>query len=185
MWDPVPSLLPWSVVVLATLVAACTDLTSRRIPNMLTGPVLLLGLVHALWMGGVSELSDALMGCALLTLPYALLFVFAHGGAGDAKMMGAIGAWLGVANGTVVLVSVMLSGVVLGLGLVVVRRRLGSVLANLSTIISSLLLALARGRMSEGRTLLPVGQQMETMPYGIAIFAGTCIAAGGTFVWHP
>ena len=185
MWDPMPSLLPWTVVVLATLVAACTDVTSRRIPNLLTGPVLLLGLVYAVWMGGVAELGDALAGCALLTLPYALLFVFAHGGAGDAKMMGAVGAWLGVASGTVVLVSVMLSGIVLGLGLVVMRRRLGSVLTNLYTMVSGLCLALARRRLSEGRVLMPAVRQMETMPYGIAIFAGTCIAAGGTFVWHP
>jgi len=185
VWDPVPSVLPWTVVVLATLVAACTDLASRRIPNMLTGPVLLLGLVHALWIGGVEELSDTLAGCALLTLPYALLFVFAHGGAGDAKLMGAIGAWLGVASGTVVLVSVMLSGMVLGLGLVVVRRRLGSVLTNLYTMVSGLCWALARRRLSEGRVLMPAVRQMETMPYGVAIFAGTCIAAGGTFVWHP
>jgi prepilin signal peptidase PulO-like enzyme (type II secretory pathway) len=99
--------------------------------------------------------------------------------------MGAIGAWLGVASGTVVLVSVMLSGMVLGLGLVVVRRRLGSVLTNLYTMVSGLCWALARRRLSEGRVLMPAVRQMETMPYGVAIFAGTCIAAGGTFVWHP
>ena len=185
MWDPVPSLLPWTVVVLATLVAACTDLTSRRIPNLLTGPVLLLGLVHAVWVGGMAELGDALLACALLGLPYALLFVFAQGGAGDAKLMGAIGAWLGVVSGTVVLMSVMLCGVVLGLGLVVVRRRLGSVLSNLSMMASGLCLVLTSRRLSECRVLMPAAQQMETMPYGIAIFAGTCLAAGGTFVWHP
>ena len=52
-----------------------------------------------------------------------MLFVFAGGGAGDAKMMGALGAWLGLANGVVALVAVALSGAVIGLGYALIKGK--------------------------------------------------------------
>ena len=52
--------LQWSVVIGASLVGAAFDLRSRRIPNWLTFPVLLAGLVTACFWGGWAGLADGL-----------------------------------------------------------------------------------------------------------------------------
>lgn len=106
-------LLEWGVVIGASLAAAVTDLRSRRIPNALTMPVLLGGLTAAVAVGGGVGLADACAGAVLLALPYLLLYRYAGGGGGDAKLMAAVGAWLGVLPGVVVLVAVSGMGIVL------------------------------------------------------------------------
>jgi Flp pilus assembly protein protease CpaA len=124
-------------------------------------------------------------GCLLLALPYILLFVFAGGGAGDAKLMGAVGAWLGLLNSAVVLLSVALAGAVLAVGFALAKKRLGLMLANLVRMISVMsLFVFARGRLHDRCDLLPKSNEMVAIPYGLAIFGGVCIAALGVFLWR-
>ena len=185
LWDHHMLPLQWGVVIGTALVAAVCDLRSRRVPNLLTGPMVLAGLAWGAWVGGWAGLADSVAGCLLLAVPYVLLFVFAGGGAGDAKLMGAIGAWLGFVNGAVALVAVALAGIVLAVGVALARRRVGSVLGNIGRIIGAALMFLvARRRLSEAQGLLPETAAMEKVPYAVAVFAGVCIAAGGLFVWR-
>ena len=174
----------WTIAIGAALAGAIWDLSTRRIPNLLTGPVLLAGLAWASWIGGLAGLADATVGCLLLALPYVLLFVFAGGGAGDAKLMGAIGAWLGVLNGVVALVSVAVCGAVLAVAFALAKKKLRHVLANLARMASIVVLTVvARGRLGDPSPLLAQTEDMQTMPYGVGIFAGVCVAAGGVYAW--
>src|SRR6202521_4935713 len=80
---------------LLALVAGWTDWRSRRIPNWLTVPGLLVGVllngIAAGWPGLKSSLLGA--GLGLLVL---LPFVFLRSlGAGDWKLAGALGAFVG------------------------------------------------------------------------------------------
>ena len=170
--------LQWSVVIGASLVGAAFDARSRRIPNWLTLPLLLAGLVAACFFAGGAGLADAVAGCLLLAVPYVLLFVFAGGGAGDAKMMGALGAWLGIANGSIVLVCVALAGGLLGLAVTLVKREGVIVLNNLVLIAHGLLTAaLARSGLAGARQSIPAPHTMRTMPYGVAILLGVGVGA--------
>ena len=67
--------LQWGVVMVAALVGAGTDIKSRRIPNWLTGPVLLSGLVFAGVTAGWAGLGDALAGMLLAGVPFVVLFM--------------------------------------------------------------------------------------------------------------
>ena len=140
----------------------------------MTGPVLLGGLVWAASIGGLAGLADATAGCLLLAFPYVLLFVFFGGGAGDAKLMAAVGAWLGVINGMVVLVSVLLSGLVLAVGFALVKKQFVSVLANVVRMVTIVALFPVLVGDGSGRPagLLPRTQDMQKIPYAISIFAG-------------
>jgi len=85
----------------------------KRIPNALTLPLFIVGLLWSAWFGGLSSLAEAAGVSALMALPYIVLFLFFGGGAGDAKLMGAIGAWLGLKQGLMVLACVAIAGGVL------------------------------------------------------------------------
>ena len=86
------TVIQWGIVIGASLIAAITDLHRRRIPNALTVPLLLFGLIKSTCLAGGSGLLESAGACFLLALPFVLLFIFAGGGAGDAKLMGAIGS---------------------------------------------------------------------------------------------
>lgn len=86
-----------------TLTAAISDMRFRRIPNKLTFPMFLLGLVYQIGFNGWSgdgSLSGAGLQSALLAFlaGFGTLFVLwlvGGGGGGDVKMMGALSVWLG------------------------------------------------------------------------------------------
>lgn len=177
--------LQWGVVISASLVAAGIDLRTRRIPNLLTAPLLLAGWVCAVIFGGFAGLADAAAATFVLGLPFVLLFIFAGGGAGDAKLMAALGAWLGVLNGTVVLVAVLLSGALVAIGYALATRQARTVMSNLKRIASSTAVrALARQGFDEQRHGSPKTSEMQSIPYAVAIFMGSCIAAGGLLLWR-
>ncbi len=176
--------LAWGVAIGTALTAAVLDVTTGRVPNWLTGPVLLIGLMWAMLSGGAAAAADALTGCIVLALPFVLLFVFAGGGAGDAKLMGALGAWLGLVSGAIVLGAVALSGVVLGIAVAVAKRRTSVVLVNIRQISrAALFLRHRHTNLSGMHDLLPRTEDMQSMPYGVAILAGVCLAAGGMWIW--
>jgi prepilin peptidase CpaA len=87
-------LIPASIVLLASLVAAVMDAWKFKVYNALTIPLLLTGLAYHAIEGGVQGLRGSLMGVAFGFM--ALIVVYAMGGigAGDVKLMVAVGAWL-------------------------------------------------------------------------------------------
>jgi len=83
------------IVVGVALVAVGWDVTTRRIPNALTFGAALAAFVAHAHVGGWNGAGLAAVGW---TAGIALFFpVFALGGmgAGDVKLLGAVGAWLG------------------------------------------------------------------------------------------
>ena len=103
LWEQNFWYVPWVMAVLASVLAASIDLWTRRIPNVLTGPLLVAGMAWSAASAGWLGLGESMLGCFLMAVPYVLLYAFAGGGAGDAKMTGALGAWLGPVGGLIAL----------------------------------------------------------------------------------
>lgn len=123
--------LPWILALILALIAGLSDLRNRRIPNRLTVPAFLIGLTINGCAGGWHGLLRGVEGAGLglvLLLPVVLLRGL---GAGDWKLMGALGAFVGP-NMTIeiLLISVFMAG---GWGVVemVRQRRVKTTLWNL------------------------------------------------------
>ncbi len=180
-------LFQWGVVIGASLVAAFGDIKTQRVPNALTFPLAIAGLAWAGWRGGVEGFAEAAGACVLLALPYVFLFVFAGGGAGDAKLMGAIGTWLGLKQSVLVLFCVAIAGILLALVRAISQRRLKLVSTNVFISIYSFFVSVAGGRTPRAasyRTESEAGPSDGSgVPYGVAIALGVCAAAAIAGLW--
>ena len=192
-------LFQWGVVIGASLVAAFGDIKTQRVPNALTFPLAAAGLAWAAWQAGVSGVAEAAGACVLLALPYVFLFIFAGGGAGDAKLMGAIGTWLGLKQSVVVLLCVAIAGIVLAIARAISQRRLKFVLSSVLISVYTFLICVAGGRRLKPACerpvcSVPVRASDETpdgvttndglnVPYGVAIALGVCAAAAIAGLW--
>ena len=150
--------------VLLALIAGYTDLRSRRIPNWLTVPALLIGMaVNTLlsgWIGMKISLLGALLGLALL-LPFVLLRSL---GAGDWKLAGALGAFTGpAALVDVLLGSVFVAGL-MAVILIIYKGRVRQALRN----IGHILVSLVTFRLPGARVSLDNPKALK-VPYGVAL----------------
>jgi prepilin peptidase CpaA len=129
--------------------AAVYDLRTQKIPNWLTFPAVLLGLSLNVALSGAPGLRDSLLGTIA---GVALLFVpFAMGGmgAGDVKMLAAVGAFTGP--------------------MFVFRTFLYGSIAG-----GAIAVAVIAGRSFLGHSLKAGTKQ--AFPYGVAILAGAVAA---------
>jgi len=144
--------------LLAASVAAAFDVWSRRIPNWLTFGTLLVGIALNVALHGFSGLISALAGIVLgaaMLLPF---YVVGAMGAGDVKLLAALGALLGPQQ----LVSVAVYGAIVGgvMSLILLALR-GEVLAGWGASV----LARRAPRLSG-----------LTAPYGVAIASGVYLS---------
>ncbi|MEM9551735.1 MAG: A24 family peptidase, partial [Pseudomonadota bacterium] len=103
MWAEI-TLVEWAgTVTIAPLLAwlCVTDMRSFRIPDAASLTLIVFGLVSSFWLR-LTDPADALLGATLGYGVFAALgaaYVARHGeeglGLGDAKLLGAAGAWLG------------------------------------------------------------------------------------------
>jgi len=183
LWDHSLPPVQWGAAIGASLAAAVCDVRTRRIPNRLTGAVLISGLLWAFWLRGWEGLAESSLACVILGAPFVVLWAYGGGGAGDAKLMGAVGAWLGLANGLVALMAVVVWGAVLGMMLALFRGRLGTVLGNLRDLLFFWALMVWRGATFSGHPRPPATDGVP-MPYGVSVLCGVITAAAGVLLWR-
>lgn len=83
------------VAIAVAVTAAGWDVATRRIPNLLTfGAALVAFAAHA-WVGGWSGTAMAIAGWLVGVALFFPVFALGGMGAGDVKLLGAVGAWLG------------------------------------------------------------------------------------------
>jgi prepilin peptidase CpaA len=160
-----------AVATAIALVGAATDIKSRRIPNWITGPAILLGLLlHASldgWHGLLNSFAAGLI-CGIIFL----VFYLAGGmGAGDVKLITAVGCIVGLSNIAYLLVLTSLAGGAMGIAFALMRGRLKEIVMNVRTIASH--------HKDEGLTPHPelnvLNANSLRLPYGVAIAAGSTI----------
>ncbi len=108
------------VAVLA--IAVITDIKSHRIPNILLFPALAFSLMVHAAIGGVDGLLGSLSGLALGIAMLLPLYVMGGMGAGDVKLLGVVGSFLGPWATVVAGMATMIAGAVVGIAVILWRR---------------------------------------------------------------
>lgn len=131
---------PGSQILLLLIVipAAVFDLRSRRIPNWLCLTGLVLGFLLNLFLFGLGGLKVAGLGFALGFGIYLALYLIHAMGAGDVKLMGAVGSIVGPGNWFAIFVFSAVLGGIFGLLLLVAKGRLRRGLWNVTYILREL-----------------------------------------------
>lgn len=79
-----------------TVTASVSDIRARKIPNKLTLPMLIAGLVYRIAFFDPSGFGDGLLAFLIGFGTLFILWMVGGGGGGDVKLMGALSVWLGV-----------------------------------------------------------------------------------------
>ncbi len=161
------------LVAVIVLAAAVTDIRTRKIPNWLTlsGVCAGLGLNFALY--GLAGLKASATGLALGFGSYFALYCLRAMGAGDVKLMAAVGAIVGPTNFIAVFLATALAGGVLAVGLMIWKGRVKETLWNTLFIVGEL--AHFRAPFTKRKDLDVKDPRALNMPHGVAIAAGTVI----------
>ena len=126
------------MAAIPALVAGITDWRWRRIPNWLTMPALLLGIAVNCWTTGWAGAKESLLGAGLglgLLLPFVLVRSL---GAGDWKLAGALGAFLGPSRLITVLLGTVFVAGLMAVILIIWKKRVGRTLRNLAHMLAAL-----------------------------------------------
>ena len=112
------------------IVAAQADVRTRKIPNSLTFPALLLGLATHLALGGREGFLASMGGMAVALVALTPGWLMRWMGAGDVKLMAAMGAWLAYPHAVIALLASLIAGGLIAVVVALRRGALGAALRN-------------------------------------------------------
>lgn len=178
-------------ILIALLVLSCyKDIKNNTIPNKYTIPSLVLGLLLMTLQGGFSGLKDSLLGFLLGFGLFFIPFVFGLMGAGDLKLMAAIGALKGLAfTWNSIIYSGIAGGLVVVVYVIYKKRLLNTIVNMFGLIIRPFAKALylnagnkTAKRLYEYFEIKRIKYPELYIPYALPIAIGTlAVLFGGVF----
>ena len=160
------------IPVLAIAAAACiTDVTTRRIPNVLTFGAAAAALLVRGVLFGASGVFDAGAGWVTGFIILFPLFFVRGLGAGDVKLVAALGAWMGPIDALWLALYTAVAGGLIGVGYAMSRGYLRTAVANIGVIGNHWLFS--GFQPVPGLTLDNV--ERPRLPYALPIFLGTMV----------
>jgi prepilin peptidase CpaA len=157
---------------LFVLAAAVYDLRFRRIPNWLNLSGIILGFGFNALLFQLSGTAKAGEGMLLAFAIYLPLYLLRGMGAGDVKLMAAVGALVGPGNWVEIFIATaLLGGATAGL-FALAKGRLQDTLCNLHFLVKDLACLRAPYRTNPQLDFRRPGSL--TLPHGVSIALGSC-----------
>jgi prepilin peptidase CpaA len=153
------------------LAGSVFDVKSRRIPNFITLPAFMFGLALHLALGGWRQLLTSFAAGIICGLVFLVFYLAGGMGAGDVKLITAVGCIAGLPHIAYLLVLTALSGGLMAVVLAVARGRLHETIMNVG--------ALASHHSHEGLQPHPdlnlTNAATLRLPYALAIASGSAL----------
>jgi prepilin peptidase CpaA len=159
------------IVAGIALTAAAWDVATRRIPNMLTFGAAIAALVVHAYVAGWPGAALALAGWAAGIALFFPVFALGGMGAGDVKLLGALGAWLGPVAVVWVALYSGIAGAVIGL----VVAGFSGYLVKAFTNVWSLLMYWRIFGLRPAPELTLSTHQGPRLAYAVPVFAGLMV----------
>jgi prepilin peptidase CpaA len=118
-------------VLIVSLIACAFDMRTRRIPNLLTFGSAVAAWLFFLAQGGPSALAWSAAGWLVGVLLFFPFFALGGMGAGDVKLLGGLGAWLGPVGVFYLAFYTAVAGGLMALILVLARGYLRNLFTNI------------------------------------------------------
>lgn len=157
--------------------AAYIDGKELRVPNWLTFPMMLAGLVYNTATLGLPGFQWALWGLTVGLLTLLPLYAIGGMGSGDVKMMMAMGSWLGSQVTWDAFVVSVVVGALMAIVMVAYRGTWRHHLNNCKMLLAEMIIYKNPWKLSENAAERK--PQMLLLPYGIPI----CIGSIGYFFY--
>ena len=160
MISPLPEIAATCFLTAAVFAAAVTDTRTYRIPNAIVVAILFTGICWQALSGGAGAALLAVVAALLCLACFLPLYMIRAMGAGEVKLIAAVGASLGISGALVAIAGTLTAGALMaGLALRVpgLRQRAATVPDT-------------NGEAGESAI------QAVRIPYAAAIAAGTCLA---------
>lgn len=129
-----------SLLLLVAIVAGIYDWRYRRIPNWLTLAGLVAGFSCHFYLEGLAGLLLAAKGFGLAALIYAVLYLLRSMGAGDVKLMAALGSIAGPSSWFLLFLATSILGAVVAVCMTLAYGRFYSTLWNVGQLVKELTL---------------------------------------------
>jgi prepilin peptidase CpaA len=171
------------LLAILVVIAAVYDLRYRRIPNWLVLTGLIVGLALNSFLFQWQGLKSAALGIGIAFLIYFPLYLLRAMGAGDVKLMGAIGAMVGPANWFGIFVLTGILGGVWAVLLLLSKGRVRRTLWNVACIVNEV--AHFRAPYLLNDELDVKSPRAVTLPHGAVIAVGCLTFLGVAAVWAP
>lgn len=167
---PTLSVVAQALLAILTLVAAGFDIRFRRIPNWLVLAGIVAGFAWNSFADGLSGLAHAAEGLGLGFALYFPLYLLRARGAGDVKLLAAVGAIVGPGNCFWVFILTAILGGLIAMLILLLRGRVRHTFFNLSFIMSDL--AKLRAPYKSSDELDVTTSKGMRLPHGAMIAVG-------------
>jgi prepilin peptidase CpaA len=171
--------IPFFILIIILCISVFYDIRYRRIPNWLTLPAIVFGLGYHLITGGLDGLGFSALGMVVGFGFFFLFYVAGGMGAGDVKLMAAIGSILGPKDAVYACAYTAIAGGVYALILILAGKENRKAFTRYGIMAKALL---TTGHFAS----IPRDENIKTTPlcYGVAIAAGTIILIVQKIVLH-
>lgn len=164
-------LILYGVLIIVLTIASVVDLYQRRIPNLVSLPTVILAPFIYYMIAGLDGVLFSLGGLAFGFLLFLFPYLMGGLGAGDVKLLAAVGSVLGVRFTAYALLFIALAGGGMALGVVLYRRTFRKTLLN----IFGSLMVMGVFHDASIEKVAKKDLMQDGIPFAVAILCGVCL----------